>query len=224
MATKENYLANFLHDQLIKEIISYMRGHEILYFVYNLFKENKQNYRNLIKSLKLKGDNFSNTDLKLASELTDLQYLNLSKARLITDFGTQYLSVLTNLTYLNLNGCYRISDSTMITISKLYMLRKLNLNNCSNINISYILCLKYLERLSLNNCPNVDDKIFDILSFEIKHLDLRNTSITGYGLDNDRFLNLIKFDVSHNVNLVGYNLIYFLEDENRDNLMSLNLN
>ena len=119
----------------------------------------------LLKEKKVSGlhlESFPTVDADLATfgELKNLQVLNLSGNRKITNAGLAQLASLKNLRFLDLPYCRQINDVGLSHVADLKGLRMLNLAECREITdagLVYLGKLKNLEMLSLHDCRKITD-------------------------------------------------------------------
>jgi hypothetical protein len=109
-----------------------------------------------IRRLTLKETNSS--ELVVVAQQRQLQHLDLSSCRKLTDDAVQHLSSLTVLQYLDLSGCENLTDGAVQHLLSLTALQHLNLSRCRNLTngaVQHLLSLTALKYLDLSYCGKI---------------------------------------------------------------------
>lgn len=120
----------------------------------------------------------SDEGLASLAQLQNLQTLNLSMCNKITDQGLAYLAQLKNLQILNLAACTQITDQGLVSLTQLQKLKTLGLSGCYRIKdqgLKSLEQLQNLQTLTLTGCIQITDRGLAFLA-QLKNLQALNLS------------------------------------------------
>ena len=122
----------------------------------------------------------------------DLWKFHLDTGMPITDALVKEVSItIPNLQGINLSKCKQITDNSLISISQCSQLESVALRECSSISMigirNLFLNCKHIKSVDLSNCSSiVDDSILRILSANLEHLEVirvdNSEKVTDQGL------------------------------------------
>jgi hypothetical protein len=171
--------------------------------------------------------------IKIAQNLFNLQYLDLTWCRLITDESIiKIAEKLTNLQYLNLSHNQLITEESIFKISEnLINLRELNLSYCDKVSdeslISISENLNHLQDLDLTCCREITDK--GVIKIADNLVELEKLSLSSCHFVSNASVSVISENLS-NLKHLNLDNCYKITDEivikialNLSNLQYLNL-
>lgn len=140
-----------------------------------------------LTELRLQCNQLTDRDLQHIENHTALQHLTLegNSGNYVTDAGLASLAGLTDLQFLNLSNCRRITDSGLRHLQQLAKLRTLRLNriNIDGSGLANLSGHKHLSKLYLSGSGITDESLVHLATMSrLRTLDLEDTKITDSGL------------------------------------------
>jgi hypothetical protein len=126
----------------------------------------------------------TNDGLKHLTHLDQLKVLDLRGCMQVGDAGLEHLTGLTNLVDVKLRSYY-VTDAGLKDLGQLTNLRYLSLEDCGigNEGMAYLAPLKDLRVLNVMRTLVGDDGLVHLADCRLQDLRLRETSVSGPGLD-----------------------------------------